>query len=728
MRQLLFLGTVSVLVAAWAPLLPAAHQGVPRLDPDYSVDVNVWWGRHPFNARFPGYDPAIISPSPTINVADVHAANPASLTGGIEEALALLPSEGGTLWLPASHGVYLVTKVVSRYDNRYRGYGRIQLLRRSNIHFLSDGATIRGGGMIRISSQEFADHGTENNPVRNFYFSHLNLDCDNDSCAITCEGVRDVVFDHCNFLNIGMNTVTYEHGACYCISKSDNWWFRDCSFAAAAGGGRWGFHPDGARGTGLLNCAFTGAFQAGVMIFTNDDVDRRWPGYLVFANNHFSGSYADAAIGMSAAQVYLTGNNVDGAMNYFCRMDGKLSAFNYTYYYYYNKIAGNTFGSGVGTILYVQSAYYPVPNITPYRIGKYTVRGNRCAAATTLVTEQIRDPQFTIDEPKIVQNNGPGIDVTQYQATPADLNNDLAVSPADLEIMAEQWLLTGSSAADIDRNAAVNLRDFSYMDRDWSDSGDRVNPTTPANLRVANLTHVSLSLAWDAASDNAGVAGYRIYRDGLQVGATQTTAFADAGLAPQTAYTYTVRAYDYNDNVSPESLPLPVTTMAPPAITNLFEDSDNPGFEQESPAGEANRWQDRGPDMLRDATQAKTGSASLKIAGANTSSPYSFNWGLKGAILNGKLQQGVRYRLGAWVKGQGVTGNGGGVRLYLPHSGGTIEWQNSPQVKPAEWTSTNIDFTAANVATLTTDTRIDVYWSLTAGVLWFDDITLAPLP
>lgn len=36
------------------------------------------------------------------------------------------------------------------------------------------------------------------------------------------------------------------------------------------------------------------------MLFTNDDVNRRWAGYVVIQKNTFHGPYSDAVIGMAA--------------------------------------------------------------------------------------------------------------------------------------------------------------------------------------------------------------------------------------------------------------------------------------------------------------------------------------------------------------------------------------------------------------------------------------------
>jgi chitinase len=73
-----------------------------------------------------------------------------------------------------------------------------------------------------------------------------------------------------------------------------------------------------------------------------------------------------------------------------------------------------------------------------------------------------------------------------------------------------------------------------------------------------------VNLSWDAATDNVGVTGYRVYRDGVRINAVNvaTTAYSDATVAPVTSYSYTVTAVDAADNESAPSAPALVTSAA----------------------------------------------------------------------------------------------------------------------------------------------------------------------
>jgi len=90
-------------------------------------------------------------------------------------------------------------------------------------------------------------------------------------------------------------------------------------------------------------------------------------------------------------------------------------------------------------------------------------------------------------------------------------------------------------------------------------------PTPCGNLTATSVIANEVHLAWDAATDNVYVTGYRVYRDGTCVGTSPTNTFADLGVSEQSRYTYTVTAYDGMDNESAHSAPLEVSTPAKPA-------------------------------------------------------------------------------------------------------------------------------------------------------------------
>ncbi|MCY0927948.1 cellulase family glycosylhydrolase [Streptomyces sp. H27-H1] len=96
------------------------------------------------------------------------------------------------------------------------------------------------------------------------------------------------------------------------------------------------------------------------------------------------------------------------------------------------------------------------------------------------------------------------------------------------------------------------------------DPTDTTAPTVPAGLSATARTANSVSLSWTASSDNVAVTGYDVYRGTVKVNATVVTGttYTNTGLAPSTAYSYTVRARDAAGNMSAPSAALTVTTEA----------------------------------------------------------------------------------------------------------------------------------------------------------------------
>ncbi|MCA6741886.1 fibronectin type III domain-containing protein [Enterococcus durans] len=82
---------------------------------------------------------------------------------------------------------------------------------------------------------------------------------------------------------------------------------------------------------------------------------------------------------------------------------------------------------------------------------------------------------------------------------------------------------------------------------------DLESPSIPQNLLVESVTSDTVSLSWDASTDNIGVAGYRVYRDKQLVQEVQGEQFTDTGLTEDTEYTYEVRAFDIAGNQSEAS-------------------------------------------------------------------------------------------------------------------------------------------------------------------------------
>lgn len=100
---------------------------------------------------------------------------------------------------------------------------------------------------------------------------------------------------------------------------------------------------------------------------------------------------------------------------------------------------------------------------------------------------------------------------------------------------------------------------------------DTEAPTAPTNLVAGVASSSQINLSWNASTDNIGVSGYNIYRNGSAnpIATVTTTTFGDAGLAASTSYSYTVKAKDSAENISGSSNTASATTLPPPSDGTL---------------------------------------------------------------------------------------------------------------------------------------------------------------
>ncbi|MFF6994719.1 carbohydrate binding domain-containing protein [Streptomyces sp. NPDC008313] len=101
------------------------------------------------------------------------------------------------------------------------------------------------------------------------------------------------------------------------------------------------------------------------------------------------------------------------------------------------------------------------------------------------------------------------------------------------------------------------------LDGPGGDGGsDSQAPTAPSGLKSTGKTSSSVSLSWNASSDNVGVTGYDVYSGSHQVLSVSGTSATVGGLSASTGYTFTVKARDAAGNTSGASNSVSVTTDA----------------------------------------------------------------------------------------------------------------------------------------------------------------------
>ena len=109
---------------------------------------------------------------------------------------------------------------------------------------------------------------------------------------------------------------------------------------------------------------------------------------------------------------------------------------------------------------------------------------------------------------------------------------------------------------------ATNAFKDNHYDLVFLDPRETQPPTIPTGLTATALSSRQITLSWTASSDNIGVTGYRVYRNGTQIAITTGTTYTNVGLTPNTQYTYRLAAYDAAGNNSAQSIQFIITTQA----------------------------------------------------------------------------------------------------------------------------------------------------------------------
>ncbi|MBN1112440.1 MAG: fibronectin type III domain-containing protein [Bacteroidales bacterium] len=172
-------------------------------------------------------------------------------------------------------------------------------------------------------------------------------------------------------------------------------------------------------------------------------------------------------------------------------------------------------------------------------------------------------------------------------------------------------------------------------------STDTQAPTAPANLTSSNITNNSVLLSWSASTDNVGVTGYDVYRNGSLLTTTSNNSFNVTGLSVATAYSFYVKAKDAAGNVSSASSTINVTTtgtvdtQAPTAPTNLSSSNVTATSVSLSWTASTDNVGVTGYDIYRNGSKLTSVTAtSYNVTGLAASTAYSFYVKAKDAAGN----------------------------------------------------------------------------------------------
>ncbi len=168
------------------------------------------------------------------------------------------------------------------------------------------------------------------------------------------------------------------------------------------------------------------------------------------------------------------------------------------------------------------------------------------------------------------------------------------------------------------RDPITNLQAVIIIGFDLGDdlaAPDTTPPGTPSGLQAYAASQTGIVAVWNTPTDNVGIAGYNIYRDGAKIATSPYPVYSDTGLSTTTQYCYSVEAFDGAGNTSTKTDAVCATTLA-------SADTTPPAFPQNLAAKEignttlAVSWQPSpGDDILGyDVYRGPAGAVDTKIA------------------------------------------------------------------------------------------------------------------
>lgn len=145
--------------------------------------------------------------------------------------------------------------------------------------------------------------------------------------------------------------------------------------------------------------------------------------------------------------------------------------------------------------------------------------------------------------------------------------------------MVSFWSINRDAKIDNGVGQVKNRFEFTKVAQTFGETDlepDTEAPTMLTNLIANKVTHHSVAMNWDSATDNVAVKEYIIFRDGNKIGTTKTTSFTDTTVEAEKEYAYRVQAIDAAGNTSALSNELtvqtekmPVDNQKPTAPSNL---------------------------------------------------------------------------------------------------------------------------------------------------------------
>ncbi len=288
------------------------------------------------------------------------------------------------------------------------------------------------------------------------------------------------------------------------------------------------------------------------------------------------------------------------------------------------------------------------------------------------------------------------------------------------------WLNLATSKAGSGSNAGTL-----YYDDVTMELLDTEAPTAPTNLAMSGQTATSVTLTWNASTDNVGVQGYDVYNGTTLIGSTTGLTYSVSALNAGTNYTFTVKAKDATGNLSAASNAVSLTT---PNVLSIA----NPGFEITTLSGtklvpvnwNSALWTRTTPvDTGVTTIEANSGTNALYISAVDAGAA---GWVSKTMTIDNNMQIKATVKV---KKSADYAGNDAWVFFSYAKNGSFLGTVVAPSValSSSEWREISVTVNTANLPAGTNNLQLNLATlrggSVSQqGTLFYDDATIELIP
>lgn len=243
---------------------------------------------------------------------------------------------------------------------------------------------------------------------------------------------------------------------------------------------------------------------------------------------------------------------------------------------------------------------------------------------------------------------------------------------------------------------------------------DQSAPSAPGQPAATVKSASQIDVRWAAATDNVGVAGYRVLRNGAVVATATGPSYSDSGLAPSTSYRYTIVAFDAAGNQSAASAAASATTAAS-MTTTATELLGNGGLEGGLAPWWTQAW-DGSPQIAVVTSGARSGSRALRIV-----NPDSRSGGIGGQGF--KVGAGVKLTARAYLNMAGAQAGRALLMIDFFDGNGKLLGEVVSAGVAAGQSGYSLDAVTATTPAGTVSASIYLY-SYAQGTALFDDVSI----